>query len=395
MSEATSPAPQDYGTYQRRAVIVGGVALVLAIIGAFLDPVHFFRAYLQAYIFWAGIALGCLALALLHRLAGGSWGLAVRRMLEAGARTLLPMALLFIPLIFGLPFLYEWAVPEIVAQDPILQAKQPYLNVPFFLIRTLFYFLVWIGIAYLLTSWTRNEDEVIDPVIVRRLRTFSGLGLVLFVLTVTFAAYDWLMSLEAHWFSSVFGALVGAGHVLTAFAFIVLVAAILVGREPLLRAISPALFNDLGSLMLAFVMIWAYLHLSQFLIIWSGNIPEGVTWYLHRSYGAWRFVPVFLAIFHFAVPFVLLMARSIRRSPRRLASVAGFLMVVHFVYLVWLVAPSPQFHGIFAHWLDPLALVALGGLWVALFIWQLKQRPLLPLLEIATIRERMEHVGHD
>jgi hypothetical protein len=376
---------------QQRALVVGGVGVALLVIGALFSLEQMFRSYFLGYLFWAGIAVGSLAIAALHQLSGGAWGMVMRRLLEAGARTLPIMALLFVPLAFGLPAIYEWAHPEVVAEDPLLQYKSLWLNAPFFLVRAAIYFTIWSVIAYFLTKWSVELDTLDDPVAARRLRVFSAVGLLLLILSVTFAAYDWLMSLEPHWFSSIFGAVVGVGLVIAAFAFTIIVVSLLAHRAPFPEILSPAIFNDFGSLMLAFIMVWAYLSLSQFLIIWSANIPEEVTWYLHRTHGGWQWVGWSLAVFHFALPFVFLLSQTIRRNPRTLARLAAFVLFMHFVELFWLIKPTFAPEGLRIHWLDIAALVALGGLWIALFIWQLKQRPFVPLPAIEHLRERAEH----
>ncbi|MGH2544587.1 MAG: hypothetical protein ACRDIB_17480 [Ardenticatenaceae bacterium] len=382
---------RGFDNIQRRSLIVGTVGVVLLIVGALFSLEQVFRSYLLGYMFWVGIALGSLAIAALHQLTGGRWGMVMRRLLEAGALTLPVMALLFVPLAFGLPAIYEWARPEAVAGDELLQHKQVWLNIPFFLIRTAIYFAVWIVVAYFLTNWSLELDDLDDPQKARRLRVFSAVGLLLMVLTVTFASYDWLMSLEPHWFSSIFGAVVGVGFVIAAFTLTIITVVLLADRRPLSEVLSPLIFNDFGSLLLTFIMIWAYLMLSQFLIIWAANLPEEVTWYLHRSEGGWQWIGWALALFHFALPFVFLLSATIRQNPRTLAGLAAFVLFMHFVELFWLIKPTFAPEGLRIHWLDIVALVGLGGVWVALFIWQLKQRPLVPAPDIVHLREPAEH----
>lgn len=390
----TADERPDFRALQRRALIVGGVGAVLLVIGALLDLTQFFESYLLGWLVWVSVAVGGLILALLHGLTGGAWGMVTRRVLEASARTLPFLALLFIPLALGVPTIYEWAHAEAVAEDALLQHKQPWLNVPFFLLRSVLYLGVWSAIAFLLSRRTAELDHADDPEAARRLTQFSGLSLLVLVLTVTFAGFDWLMSLEPHWFSSIYGAIFGIGMVLATFTFTIIVTAWLARREPLSSVAAPAIFNDLGSLLLAFIMVGGYLTLSQFLIIWSANLPEEVTWYLHRSQGGWQWLNVFMVLFYFVVPFVALLSATIRRSRRNLQRLALLVFFMQFVYLFWLIKPSFATEGFALHWLDIVAPVALGGIWVALFLWQLGQRDLVPLPALPILRQRAAKHAH-
>jgi hypothetical protein len=384
----TTDERTDFRPLQRRALIVGGVAAVLLVIGAFLDSTQFFRSYLFGWLLWTGVAVGGLALALLHNLTGGAWGMVARRFLEASARTIPFLALLFIPIALGIPAIYEWSHPEVVAEDALLQHKQPWLNVPFFLVRSVLYLGIWSVIAFLLVRRSDHLDRTDDPDALRRFQQFGGFAMLFVVLTVTFAAFDWLMSLEPHWFSSIFGAIVGLGMIVATFTFTIAVIAALAHREPLHSVATRYIFNDFGSLLLAFLMVWAYLNLSQLLIIWSANIPEEVTWYLHRSEGGWEWLNVLMVIFHFAVPFVVLLSATIRRNSRTLQRLAIFVFIWQAIFLFWLIKPSFATEAIAVHWLDIVAPIALGGIWMALFFWQLGQRPLLPLFAIPELRQR-------
>lgn len=390
MIEAAYPPSPELNRIQRPALILGILGLVLLVVGAVFSPQQFFRSYLLGYLFWVGIGLGCLGVTMLHNLSGGAWGMVIRGALESGARTLPLMGLLFLPLAFGLPFVYEWARPEVVAEDPLLQHKSPYLNVPFFLLRTLLYFVVWAAIAYLLTKWSMEENRRPDPLPSRRIRVLSAIGLVLLGLTVTFAAIDWVMSLEPHWFSSIFGAVVGMNAAIAGFAFVITIVALLADRKPLAEVMTHSLFNDLGSLLLAFVMIWAYLAFSQFMLIWAANLPEEVTWYIHRLNGGWQWLALSVALFQFAVPFVLLLSRDVRSNRRHLALLAAFLVFMFLVNLFWTVVPSFHEARLYVHWLDFVAPIALGGIWVAVFVWQLRGRPLVPPPVLPALRERAE-----
>jgi hypothetical protein len=395
----TYAAPRSLQGHQQRALMVGGVALLLLVVGAFLPALgggvpQFFRSYLVGYVFWVGVTLGCLGLLMLQHLTGGAWGFVVRRVLEAGTRTLPLMLLLFLPIaVFGLSHLYEWMhINEI--QEPtvrrILEAKRPYLNPVFFLVRTGLYFAIWFGLMFFLNKWSAEQDRTAEAQYTRKMQMLSGPGIILFVLTVTFASVDWVMSLNPEWFSTIYGLLYVAGWVLSAFSLVIAVMVWLATRKPLEGVVQAPHFHDLGKLLLAFVMLWAYFSFSQFLIIWSGNIPEETKWYLHRLRGGWGFVGVGLVILHFALPFVLLLSRDLKRNARRLATIAGLIFLMRLVDVFWLIEPEFNREHFRFSWMDVAAPLALGGLWLAFFIWQLRLRPLLPLND-PNFDEAIEH----
>lgn len=376
---------------RRPALLVGGAGLVLTLAGFLFDPGQFFRSYLLAYLFVVNFAIGCLSVSMIHHLTGGYWGLAIRRLLEAGTRTLPWAALAFVPLAFGLPHVYPWARPE-AAQDPVLQQKALYLDPAFFLVRAAFYFLVWVLLARALNRASLALDAGADYLRTsRRLRGLSGGGLVLMGLTITFSSVDWAMSLDPHWMSTIWGLLFMVGSALAAMSLVAVIVAFL-GADtplaPLLRA-TPAL-HDLGKLLFAFVMLWAYVSYSQFLIIWSGNLPEEVPWYIHRLHGGWQIVGLTLVVFQFALPFLLLLSRGLKQDPRRLGAVAAGLLAMRLVDVYWLVGPELHRSGGFAGYLlDVAALFGLGGLWFFAFTREVAERPLLPSGE-PDLREILE-----
>jgi hypothetical protein len=374
---ANDAAHPRIATWQRMALLAGIAASLLSAVGAFLAPQQFFRSYLLGYLFWLGIALGCLGIALLHQLTGGAWGNVIRRFLESGTRTLPLLALLFVPIVFGLPHLYEWTHPEVVAADHVLQHKSAYLNVPFLLGRAAFYFAVWIGFAMLLNAWSARGAAEPGGAIARRLKIASAPGILFYVLTMTFAAVDWVMSLDPHWFSTIFGVLFIVGQVLSAFAFVIALVARMRDAEPLASGVTSDHLHDLGNLLFAFLFLWAYISISQLLIIWSANLPEEIPWYLKRFNGGWEWVGYALVVFHFAVPFLILLNRRVKRAGRALAMTATAIIVMHFVDLFWIIVPEFHPDAFRIHWLDVAAPVAVGGLWLALFFRQLAQRPLL------------------
>jgi len=364
--------------WQRRALIVGVVALAVSAVGFFTAPDEFFRSYLLGYFFWTSIALGCLALLLLHHIFGAAWGFVIQRPLEAGARTVALLAVLFLPLLAGMHSLYEWSHAEVVAADPVLQHKSAYLNVGFFAGRVVIYFLAWLGIAHLLSKWSRQLDTSGDPRLVERLRNAGPPGLLVYGLTATFASVDWVMSLDPHWFSTMFGLMLIVGQVLSALAFVTLVTALLREHKPLAGVLRPEHLHDHGTLMFAFVMIWAYLSFSQFLIIWSGNVPETITWYHSRIAGGWETLALGLVALHFALPFAILLSRQNKRRADILAAVAALLLVMRLADLFWIMKPTFHPEGLRLHWLDPVVTIGIGGVWLAYYFHQLKSRPLIP-----------------
>ncbi len=274
MNGESSRARKDI--LQKRSLVLGVIALALCAGGVLMSPQPFFRAYLVAYVFWIGIPVGCLALLMLHHLVGGRWGFMIQRLLEAGVQTLPLMAWLFIPLLFGLADLYPWARPEVVAADPLLQQKAAYLNVPFFITRAAAYFAIWILLGRLLTTWSLEQDRTANDTLTQKLQRLSGPGLVLYGLTVTFSAIDWMMSLEPKWSSTIFGMIFMVSYGLAALAFAIVAAHLVRDQAPLTQVISADRFHDLGNLLLALVMFWAYLNFSQFLLIWSENLAEEI-----------------------------------------------------------------------------------------------------------------------
>jgi hypothetical protein len=380
---------EDLNRLQRRALLVGLVFIVACAGGALLSREQFFRSWLIGYVFWTGIALGSLALLMLHHLAGGSWGFAIQRILESGSRTLPVAGLLIVPIFLGLPDLYPWAHPEAVQKDELLRHKELYLNSGFFIIRTIFYFAVWGTLAWLLNKWSRELDSTGDANLVRRMQGVSAPGLVIYGLTATFAAVDWMMSLEPHWFSTMYGVIFIVGQVLSTLAFALIMLGMLSNKRPLSEVLGTKQFHDLGNLMLAFVMLWAYIGFSQFLIIWSANIKEETPWYLARIRGGWEWVALFLILFHFVAPFFILLNRVSKQRIRNLLRLAVAMLAIRAVDLFWLIIPAfrPARFGI--HWMDFAALLGIGGVWIAAFAWQLRQRPLLPLQD-----PRMAEVFH-
>ncbi len=381
---------------QQRAMILALVGLVAGAIGAFTDRDQFFQSWLIGFLFCLGMTLGCLGLLMLQHLSGGQWGLVGRRVFEAAARTLPLLALFFVPILFAMPTLFLWARPDVVEKDKILLAKAPYLNVPFFTGRAVVYFAFWILCAWLLTKWSAAQDrgeEAVDPAGMVRFRTLSAPALLILVLSITFASTDWVMSLDPHWYSTIFGLLTTAGYGLSALAFTIAVLATVGASGELAGHLTPRHFHDLGKLLFAFTMLWAYLSFSQFLIIWSGNLPEEIPWYIERMRGGWGVVAIALVLGHFALPFLLLLSRDLKRSSRWLARVAVFIIMMRLVDIIWLVAPVFEPHGFPIHWMDVAVPAGLAGVWLFLFARHLRNHPLMPLND-PYMKEAFAHDAH-
>ncbi len=371
-------AAQTNTKAQWAGLAVGGVGLVLAVLCLVADAEAFFQGYLAAFIFWLGLPLGSLALLMLHHLSAGGWGFVAQRHFEAAAQTVALLAVFFVPMLFGLHYLYEWTHAEAVAESEVLRHKEPYLNVPFFIIRAAVYFVFWTAAAFLLARWSGRLDDTGDAKYVARLRALAAAGLIGHVLLLTFASVDWVMSLEPEWFSSIFGWMLLVSEVLAALAVAVLVLGRLRAAEPIASVIRTKHFHDYGNLLLAFVILWTYMMFAQYLIIWSGNLPEEVRWFVHRREGGWLAVATVLVLFHFAVPFFVLLSRRAKRSARALSALAAFLLLMHVLFVAWLVIPSFREAGLLTYASAAAAFVGMGGFWLAAYLFFLARRPLLP-----------------
>lgn len=370
---------QQFNKIQQRALLVGAAAIVLLGAGAFISRTDFYHSYLYGYLFWMGLTLGCLGILVLHHLVSGSWGHVVQRYVESGARTLPLMALLFIPIIIGMKELYPWTDHETAMANHAIESKLGYLNESFFLARQVLYFAFWIGVTFWLTKKSRQQDETADPHLTRSMKIFSGPSMVFFVLTATLASVDWMMSLEPEWYSTMYGVGRIVGAVLTALAFCIILVRLLGDKEPLKDILNTRHIHHLGNLMMAFTILWAYIAFSEFLIIWSGNLPEDNMWHLRRMGSEWVVFAVILIVGHFALPFLLLLSRQLKRKIVPLARIAAGILVMRFIDMYWLVYPAFNDHRLQFHWLTVVAPVAIGGLWLWLFIGNLKKQPLLPL----------------
>jgi hypothetical protein len=383
-------APADVSRWQSFALGIGAIALIAWLVGFAIGDAHgreqALRSWLLGFIYWGGISFGCLAILILQYLTGGAWGVVIRRIVEAGSRTIWFVALLFIPIIFGITTLYQWSTD---VTDEIVIHRAKYLNPTSFTLRAVVYFAIWLTITYFLNKWSAQQDETTNPEdaakFLGKATAFCGPIMVIMALVVTFASIDWVMTLDKHWYSTIWGLLYLIGWALAAFSFVVALMANLIDKEPFNRILGKKHFHDIGKLMLALVMVWTYFNLSQFLIIYSGNLPEETPWYLSRMNGGWQYLGLILIFFHFAFPFLILLSRDIKRNSKWLSMMAIFILVIRLVDIYYHIGPQPfqgQERGIgffqTLSWMDIVAPIAIGGLWLAYFFYELKKRPLLP-----------------
>jgi len=379
-------APPVVKIIQRRSLIVGLIFAAISLVIAFLRPDEFFRAYLLSYMLWLGVALGSMAILMIRHLTGGGWGMVIRRILGAAMRCLPLMAVLFVPILFGLPKLYLWARPlDSIAdkhlREHLQELTKTYLSVHGFIIRATIYLAIWNLLSFLLTKWSREQDNPPSRDNSPRFKAVSGPGLILYAFTISFAAIDWVMSIDPSWISTIYGLLILIGELLSAMCFAVVVERILVNYKPMSELLRPDFVQDHGKWMLTFIMVGAYFSFAQWLIIWAGNLPEEINWYMRRLNGGWGFVGLFLVVFQFAVPFVFLLSRPFKRDIRRLAWLAAWVMVMRYVDLFWVIEPnfSKTLSLTFA---DVVVPVAMGGIWLAYFFRNLNSLPLLPAYDV-------------
>ncbi len=380
MIQAGYTPPAELNRVRNVALVVGALFFIIFIFGMLINRNQFFHAYLVGFIFWAGITVGSLALLMLQHLTGGAWGLVIRRVLEAATRTLPLMLILFVPIVLGLKQIYSWTSPAEMNQSTALQQKAAhYLNPSFFITRAAIYFAIWSLLAVALNWLSLEHDRTADRKLSTRMQMISGPGLVLFILTVTFAAIDWVMSLDPTWSSTIFGLIFVAAWTLSALAFTILTMAWLSQREPMNAVLQPSHFHDLGNLTLALVMLWTYFAFSQYLIIWSGNLPEETTWYVARKHGGWGAIALAIVILQFAFPFLILLSRAAKKNVNKLAMLALLILAMRIVDLIWFIEPTFSRGRFQLSWMDLIAPIAMGGLWLAVFSWQLQKRSLLPI----------------
>ena len=387
MSAAATPhldlrAPEVVKKISQRSLVIGVFFAAISGVLAFLRPDQFYRAYLLGFMCWLGVALGSMAILMIRHLTGGGWGTVIRRILGAAMRTVPLLAVLFIPVIFGIRHLYIWAQPLSNIEDKHLrehleQITQTYLTVNGFIIRAVFYFAIWNLLSFLLSKWSKETDSAGAPDNSGRFKAVSGPGLILYGFTISFAAIDWVMSLDPSWISTIFGLVILIGEVLSAMCFAVVVERILYNYKPMSELLKPDFVHDHGKWMLAFIMVWAHFNFSQWLIIWAGNLPSEITFYLKRLSGGWASVGLFLVLFHFAIPFATLLSRPFKRNIRKLVWLAVWLLLMRWVDLFWIIEPnfSKTFTVTVA---DIVVPIGIGGIWLWYFFRNLAELPLIP-----------------
>ena len=366
-----------------RLPAIGGGAAVLGAAGCAIfgagNPRHFFFSWLVAFVFFLTLTLGALFFVLIQYASQGSWGIVLRRIGETVFAVLPVMAVLFVPLLFGLHDLYEWSHHDAVARDALLQWKSPFLNVPFFLVRAAVYFGVWSLIALTYFRGSRRQDTTGDAAVSARLRRIAGPCLIVLAVTQTFASIDWIMSLTPHWYSTMFGVYFFAGSFVGFIALLSVLAVSMRGAGLLDTAVTPEHLHDVGKFLFAFTCFWAYIGFSQFFLVWYANLPEETIWFKARLAGSWKGVSVLLMVGHFVAPFLYLMGRAVKRTGWSLALGGGWLLTMHFVDLYWQIMPTLHADGVRPSVLDVAALLAVGGSFVAAAGWLLRRQALVPV----------------
>jgi hypothetical protein len=386
-------APESVGRLEKRALVVGVLGVAGCILGWIWKPEDFYRAYLVAFLFVLGWSLGSLGLLMLQHLTGGHWGILIRRPLEAATRVLWLLPVLFVPLLFGMRTLYSthsvdgdarvgWLdAPKPPHEGHLSDLQQWYLTKNGFLLRAVIYFAIWLGLMALFNAMSRQQDANRDDRALRaRLKFWAGPGIILYVFGMTFAAVDWAMSLSPHWASTIYGFLFVAGQAISAMSLMIIVVIMCSHAEPFSHFIQKRHLHDLGKLLFAFNMLWAYFGFSQLLIIWAGNQPEEISFYKSRLYGGWGVVGVMVLALHFFIPFFALLSRDLKRNQALLPKLAMWLIAMRCLDLYWLTRPEFTSHALPSFW-DLATILALGGIWLWFFAKQLKQQPLLPLGE--------------
>lgn len=379
----------DSQTYQlseasgqgKRLIIAGIVVMMVSALGYFIDSAQFYFSYLIAYVFWVSIGLGALFFVMLQHLTGAVWSLVLRRLTESIMIVLPYMFILFLPIVFGMHELYHWSRPEVVQQDALISQKTGYLNVPFFLIRNAIYFTSWFLIARALYKTSIAQDQKPDHSQITTMRKVSAPGMVVFAITTSFAAFDWLMSLDAHWFSTIFGLYFFAGGFLSALAGTTLISILLAKQGVLQDVITREHYHDLGKLLFGFVIFWGYMAFSQYFLIWYANIPEETIWYLHRWEGSWKIFSLTLVFGHFLIPFLLLMGRSFKRNLTLLSLLSAWILIMHWIDLYWIAMPVHHHHGIHLSWLDFTLLGGMGAVFLGIFWQYFSSKRIVPIGE--------------
>lgn len=360
------------------AALVGAAAMAVSIFLGMTQTERFFQSYLVAFLFFVTLALGGLFFVLLQFVTRAGWSVAVRRVAEQVMSTLPLMLLLFVPLAFGVHQIWEWSHQEAVAADHLLQHKQPYLNETFFYLRSVVFLVVWAAMGWWFRKESIRQDETRDPHITRRLQSASAPALLVFAITLTLASIDWIMSVAPHWYSTIFGVYVFGGCVVAILSFLILLLLLLQKTNRLTNLVTMEHFHDLGKLLFGFVVFWAYIAFSQFMLMWYANIPEETLWFAHRWQHGWQPVSIGLAVGHFVLPFFFLLPVATKRRKTTLTGICIWLLAMHYLDLYWLVMPNLT-ESFQPHLLDALTLLGTGGIFVAWLAMVMRRPALVPL----------------
>ncbi len=369
----------DKGRFGNITLVMGIIGLMLSIAAWLIDSEQFYHSYLTSFVFWITIALGGLFFVMLHHLVNANWSVVIRRFGESLMMTIPFMAILFIPIIFGIRELFDWSDAELVASDHLLQGKAGYLNIPFFIIRTLIYFIIWTGLALTLNRLSMKQNISANFEQIKKMRIISALGMILFGFTLTFASFDWLMSLDAHWYSTIFGVYIFSGSFLAMLSLTTFIIIRLQNYGVLTEAITKEHYHDLGKLIFAFIIFWGYMAFSQYFLIWYGNIPEETIWFLHRWEGSWKIVSLIIVFGHFVIPFFVLFPQGAKRNKIVMTIMTLWILLMHWVDIYWLVMPSLHPHEIHPTWINPAAFFGIGGIFLYIFWRFFTRHPLVPI----------------
>jgi len=358
---------------------IGIVGLIASGVGYFLNAEQFFFSYLTSFTYFTSFALAALILLMIHHITRSEWGVVIRRIPEAFSSNIWIWAIFIIPVLLGMHSLYHWTHTEDVLADPILKGKMAYLNEPFFVIRQVLYFAIWGFLGYRLHKISIEMDRTGNWGLTQLFKKYSAPGILIFSLTVAFASFDWLMSLDPHWFSTMFGVYFFAMSIQAFFPLMILMIFWMQKNGILENTISRSHIYDMGAWFFGFTVFYAYIAFSQLLLIYYANIPEETLWYYHRLEGSWAFVSYSLLSGRFILPFILLLNRDSKHSKKMLIFVSVLVLFMHFVELYWIAMPILNHHGVHVSWMDITTLFGLGGIFFGLFFQRFKKHNMVPV----------------
>ena len=358
---------------------VGFMGLLISFLFYFVDPHHFYFSYLTTFVFFLTITLGSLFFVLILHLTRAGWGIVVRRVAEHLMKNIGLMAILFLPLLFGMHDLYHWTHADAVAHDHLLKIKVPFLNIPFFFIRMALYIWAWLFLAGRFFKFSVAQDESGDSSLTLILQKTAAYGILIYGMTQSFAFIDLVMSITPHWYSTIFGVYYFAGSTMSALIVISLTCMFLRRYGFLKDIITVEHYHDLGKLIYGFMIFWSYIAFSQFFLIWYANIPEETVFYKMHFTGSWNWIAILLCVGHFGIPFVGFMSRHIKRNLKTHCMMAIWLLFMHYVDMYWVIMPNITPAGLSYSLLDFSLLIGMGGLYFSVFFTRLKKYPLIPV----------------